>query len=216
MTGFDIYRIEGCNYIGSTLDLNDRRANHIRHCFNPNHKSYNIKLYKFIRDNNIEIKLISIFRRNENFSYRCMLFVEQLYIEKYNSINNGLNMRNAYTNQKKYGKEYRLKNNREEYFKKFYSNPINLEKKRLQAKLHMRGIRSIKKNRDEMNRKNRIIIICDICGNPNSKSSISRHKKRNICSETARKNADVESFRKQLRNWRFKTKGNVCYYNLEI
>ena len=38
-------------YIGSTVNKHRRKAHHKSVCNNPNHMSYNIRLYQFIRDN---------------------------------------------------------------------------------------------------------------------------------------------------------------------
>ena len=220
-TGFDIYRIEGCNYIGSSTDLEKRRKSHIKDCFNSNHKNYNLKIYKFIRDNNIEIKLISIFRRRRNVDYlkKTMRLVEQFYIDKYNSINDGLNTINSYTNKKKYRKKYLLKNRESIKLrnKQYFSNPINIEKKkqyrlknkgrrkeyfkkyhldnrekrRLHNKLYTRKYTLI--NRDELNRKKRAKLICNICGANTTYNSKTRHQKTTKkCLKIAREKAAME------------------------
>jgi hypothetical protein len=38
-------------YVGSTTDFTRRKCNHKNICINPQHASYNLKLYKIIRDN---------------------------------------------------------------------------------------------------------------------------------------------------------------------
>ena len=118
-----VYRMEGINYIGSTKQtLKQRTYDHCSHCFNPNTNYYNFPLYKHIRDNMLGIRLIPIKELFVGKTARKM--IEQNYIDKYDSINNGLNDIRAYTTSlelreqhKKSNKKYRKKN-REELNKK--------------------------------------------------------------------------------------------------
>mgnify|MGYP003109487168 FL=1 len=112
---FTVYRMENCNYIGCTINkLLYRQSEHINKCFDKKSSKYNYKLYKFIRKKNIQIKLIPIFIYNGSCSKKIMRLVEQFYINKYDSIKNGLNTYDAFKNKnknKEYCKQYRLKNN---------------------------------------------------------------------------------------------------------
>jgi len=105
--GFIIYKMEDCNYIGSCNNLHSRYLCHISRCHNEKRKRYNLKVYKYIRKKNIQIKLIPIFEYNKNCSDRIKKLVEQFYINKYDSITNGLNIINAFGfDKKKYNKKY--------------------------------------------------------------------------------------------------------------
>ena len=91
-----IYRMEDVNYIGSTkTTLKQRASSHRADCFNPNYKEYNYPIYKHIRNNMLGIRVIPI---KELFVGKtaCRM-VEQYYIDKYDSINNGLNTYRSYT-----------------------------------------------------------------------------------------------------------------------
>ena len=91
-----IYRMEGVNYIGSTTNpLIYRTYCHFDKCFNRKDDiGYNRPVYKYVRENMIIIKLIPIkVLFLGNVSRRM---VEQYYIDKYDSINNGLNTNRAY------------------------------------------------------------------------------------------------------------------------
>jgi hypothetical protein len=76
-------------YIGSTTDLEKREE---YHNIDLNEKIKNTKLYIYCRENNItQIKLI-ILDKSGYDNRNDLLWLERLYIEKYNSIENGLNM----------------------------------------------------------------------------------------------------------------------------
>jgi len=107
---FYIYKIKGINYIGSTHDIKKRYCSHKKICWTENNKGYNIPLYKHIREKNIKIQLeiLGVYKRK--CSKKIRLLVEQFYINEYDSVNNGLNSQNAFTNREKYIKEYGEKN----------------------------------------------------------------------------------------------------------
>jgi len=104
-----VYRIDGINYIGSTIEsLNSRKWKHNSDCYNVKNKNYNISLYIHIREKSLQIKLIPIayyFVSNKSRRY-----AEQYWINKYDSVNNGLNTINAYTNKKLNSEKYYQKN----------------------------------------------------------------------------------------------------------
>ena len=76
-------------YIGSTQNLEKRIEWHRQDCFNKNSSGYNTKIYKFIKENNInfnEIEFEMICEATEN-----VLKTEAYFIKKFDSIKNGLN-----------------------------------------------------------------------------------------------------------------------------
>ena len=50
---YKIYYNDVLLYIGSTIDFKKRKREHKSNCYNQNSSNYNLKLYKYIRDNNI-------------------------------------------------------------------------------------------------------------------------------------------------------------------
>ncbi|MEK6880604.1 MAG: hypothetical protein AABY22_13390 [Nanoarchaeota archaeon] len=116
-----IYRISHesypiLNYIGSCKDLDIRIMNHKYRCYNEKRIEYDYKLYQFIRGNNInfdELEFTMLKKTKMNEPKR----LEQWYINKHNSIENGLNTNNAHTspeykreNKNEYNNEYYQKN----------------------------------------------------------------------------------------------------------
>tara|TARA_E500000318_G_scaffold51081_1_gene47816 strand:+ start:686 stop:1144 length:459 start_codon:yes stop_codon:yes gene_type:complete len=97
--------IKDC-YIGSTNNFNDRKRKHIENCNNISYKSYNIKLYKFIRDNgnfnNWDFEILETF---ENIiSNNDLHKIEAQYIKNNNSTLNsnmsGRTKKEYYENKK--------------------------------------------------------------------------------------------------------------------
>ena len=101
---YNIYRIshkDFCevNYNGSTDDLDRRKIHHKSVCLNEKNGQYNLKLYQFIRNNNIdfdELDFTVLKQTKMNQPQR----LEQWYINKFNSKDNGLNTYNAYLSPK--------------------------------------------------------------------------------------------------------------------
>ena len=76
-------------YIGSTKNLQNRIKRHKLDCFNPKSNDHHRKLYKFIRENNInfdEIEFELVAEATEN-----VLKTEAYFIKEFDSINKGLN-----------------------------------------------------------------------------------------------------------------------------
>ena len=171
---FIIYKMEHVNYIGSTYDLKERQRNHITTCYNKNIKEYNLKVYKNIRKKNSQIILIELFKYNGDCSKRIQMLVEQYYIEKYDSIENGLNVYNAFKNNKNYYKEWYEKNKdkRKEYLKKWHEKNKDKVKEKWE------------KNKDKINeRRRRETINCPICNRSGSRAHLLRHQRTKKCKE---------------------------------
>ena len=105
-----IYKIKGVNYIGSTkCNLNRRRLNHKSMCWNKKGRQYNYSLYQELRRRNmknIQLEILVICFIGSKAKSR----IEQYYIDKFDSIKNGLNNVRAYTNKKEYDRELDKKN----------------------------------------------------------------------------------------------------------
>jgi len=124
---FYIYKIKNINYIGSAVNIKNRTINHKTICWNKNSKNHNLLVYQYIREKQIEIELEILFCYKKECSNRLQRLVEQYYINKYNSINDGLNTRNAFLNIKKYFKKY-YQENKENLKKYCEKNKENYEK----------------------------------------------------------------------------------------
>ncbi len=141
--------IEGC-YIGSTKDFKGRKHSHKSHCNNENDKKYNLRVYKFIRENGgwneFEMKPIEEFLCDTKLQATIR---EQYWINFYNS---DLNSINSYTSEeqgkiqekeyyennkdkiKEQNKEYR--ENNKDKIKEYYENNKE-EIKGKKSKLHI-------------------------------------------------------------------------------
>jgi hypothetical protein len=132
MTYTYIYRIDTVNYIGSCKDIQRRQRLHNRIYNNKNDNRYNLKVYNNCRKFNVKyIKLIVI--KRTKMANPCKL--EQWYINKFDSINNGSNGKNVYLSpeqkqqyQQQYQQHYQQDN--KEYFQQHY----HLNKQKLNEK----------------------------------------------------------------------------------
>jgi len=92
------------NYIGSTIDIKKRFRDHKYNCYNKNSVQYYYKVYKHIRANSLTIKpkIYATYKVNgtKEFNQKMKRLVEQFYIDKYDTINNGLNTIKAFANAK--------------------------------------------------------------------------------------------------------------------
>jgi len=139
---FYIYKMKGINYVGSTIDIKQRCWKHNDKCWNENSNAYNSLLYRYIREKNIKIELeiLGVYKRECN--NRIRLLVEQYYINLHDSVNNGFNNINAFTNRKKYYEENKDKINKQR--KKHYEE--NKEK------INNRNKKYQEENKDKINK----------------------------------------------------------------
>ena len=98
--GFYIYKLKDCNYIGCTSNIKERIVRHKLNRNNSNMKNYHLKVYKFLRENNIEVELIIIEYYDKDCSRKIKNLVEQFYINLFDSINNGTNTYNAFQSKR--------------------------------------------------------------------------------------------------------------------
>ncbi len=105
-----IYKIEveGQLYIGSTKNkyLSNRQAVHNCNLKNPNNINYNLQLYKFCRDHNIEKIICEIIEEVDNTE---LVLLEQEYI---NMLEPSLNIRRAYQTKEERLEQIRLQSNK--------------------------------------------------------------------------------------------------------
>ena len=132
--------IKDC-YIGSTINLYSRKKYHKCVYNNPDNKSYNYKVYKFIRDNggfdnfSIEvIKEVEVENKKELLQYE---------LEQYTLLRPSLNCNipiigtDKTTYQKKYQKQYQEKNKEycKHYRNEYYNKNKDYHKKRYIEKI---------------------------------------------------------------------------------
>jgi len=175
---FYIYKIIGVNYIGSTNRIKQRCSQHKNFCFKKNVKN-NYPIYQYIREKEIDIELEILFCYKKKCSKRIQLLVEQFYINKYDSVNNGLNNNNAFGADKKktirHNKTYREKN--KEKIKKTtkkYREKNNKKLKNMKKEYY-------EKNKEEINNKRKVKINCPICKSLIRKYSLKKHQKTKKC-----------------------------------
>ena len=141
-------------YIGSTTNFTRRKYNHKTSCNNTGNEHYNYPVYKFIRENggfeNWDMVLVEMVNCNNKLE---LLKKERETIEL---LKPSLNSYNP------------IKSCRKEYRRQIY-----LENKDDEAKKQKERY---KNNKDEINTKAAIKIICE-CGCMIRKSDISKHKK---------------------------------------
>ena len=173
---FTIYKMKGINYIGSTCDLRVRLKNHNYDCFG---QCKNQKVYQHIRQNYLTIELIPIAHIFVGDKARKM--IKQVFIDKYDSIENGYNTimayqtscenkeRNAKQKKAHYEKNReRLLKQKREYYEK---NKERVVKRQMEHR---------NKNKDAINAKRRAKAPCPHCQKVMRKGSITRHIK-NSC-----------------------------------
>ena len=149
------------SYVGSTMDFNTRKNKHKSACYNVNHIGYNCKLYKTIREHNINWDDIEwfILQSYPEIDNECDLKkFEQLWMDR---IKPTLNSQKAHT-----GIESGL--TREEYNKQHYQN--NKEKILEYNKQYYKQY--YQNNKQYLSEK----VECE-CGSVVSRNNITRHKK---------------------------------------
>jgi len=93
-TEYTFYRIRELNYIGSTINFRERKWMHKCLCYNNKHREYHKPLYQFIRENDIPWESLhfdiieTFFLETKEHSLKR----ERFWVEKYDSIKNGMNV----------------------------------------------------------------------------------------------------------------------------
>jgi len=158
--------MKGINYVGSTNNIKGRTKCHKSSCYNKNSKKYNLLVYQYIREKEMKIELEILFCYKKNCSKKITFLIEQFYINKFNSFNNGFNSRNAFLSKKKrkkYNEEYK------EIRKKKYE-----------------------KNKNIISQKNKIKINCCRCGSLVRKDCLKRHQKTKKCKSLSKEELDFK------------------------
>jgi hypothetical protein len=137
-------------YVGHTVDIIKRKCNHKTVCHNPNSKTYNLKIYKTIRDNGgwDNWKMLVIHQQICKNDIEARQ-IEQNFIEELGAKMNILNAYISEEDKKEYHKEF-YENNKEqliEYYKEYREN--NKEKiKEYRKELY-------ENNKEKFNQKNK-------------------------------------------------------------
>jgi transcription-repair coupling factor (superfamily II helicase) len=112
-------------YIGSTEDIDNRITNHKEKCYNINSTKYNLKVYKYIRENCCDWSEVSfdILDVYDDISDDFKFEMEQYYMDYFS---NNLNMKRAKYDKNIENKKRRNKyNNDEEYRNKLNEDRRN-------------------------------------------------------------------------------------------
>ena len=197
---FTIYKMKSINYIGSTCDLSKRQIKHNSDCFG---QCKNAKVYQHIRQNFLKIELIPLVEIFVGDKARAM--IEQVFIDKYDSVENGYNTYKAYQTSselKLHEKEYNKKNKervakRQKEYNEKNKEHIAKQGKRWRDK-NKKRIAKRKKEWDEKNKervakrnkeyreKNKVKSPCPHCLKVMIKRNITRHVKKS-CKAIERK-----------------------------
>ncbi len=162
-------------YIGSSKNIPNRISKHNYYCYNKNHRNYCIKLYKYIRENQIDFKDLNLEiideitkdEISEDVIICCNKYgttpaevvkLEQYYIDLFNSIKDGLNCINAYISD-----EQKKENKRIKHLERYWSNPQYYRNKNKESKIknaeyvkkYNHEYKTNQKNKDRRNEKNR-------------------------------------------------------------
>ena len=167
---YTFYRIthpiyQEINYVGSCKNLTSRKQQHKESCFNEKSKTYNLKLYKFIRENNIlwtNLKFEILLQCDTNIHLK----LEQMFINQYDSITNGNNNMNAYNPNYQITREQTEK--RKNYRENYRENNQDYFKQKKQTEEY--------KNKQKIYRQKKVK--CEICNLEMNRNSLTRHKKR--------------------------------------
>jgi hypothetical protein len=131
---YTIYKItlsDGYCYVGSTKNFHQRITNHLSDCYNSKINSYNIPLYKHIRENNLNFDrtCFTVLEQVENYTKREAEKIEEKYRKEFEVLVGGniLNGMRAYLTpeeKKEREKEWYEKNKvkKADYNTKYYQN----------------------------------------------------------------------------------------------
>lgn len=170
-------------YVGSTIDLNQRKSHHKGACNNEKSKKYNLPVYRFIRDNgNWENWDFEILENYPCENKESLFKKERFWFEKLNAT---LNARYPERCQKEWREIYREKNKQKikEKEKEWYQK--NSEKKKEKnkkyreenkEKIREQDREKYQKNKKEILEKKKEKVECP-CGSVVNRSSLSRHER---------------------------------------
>jgi hypothetical protein len=153
-------------YVGSTTDFTKRKYGHKSNCTNANSKKYNLKVYKFIRDNgdwyNWSMILIEM--------YPCTNHLESLQRERYwcEHLNATLNSVIPSRSPKEYTFDH--KEHKKQYLELYREN----HKEQIKKKSTQYNV----KNMEKIKYRKNTVIYC-VCGCSYTRSHKSHHERSN-------------------------------------
>lgn len=88
-------------YIGESLSIKDRWENHVEELRRGIHKNYKLQMaWDMCKEHNFEFEILATIDTeafpNKVYQKCILLWFENLYIQKYDSINNGYNLENSF------------------------------------------------------------------------------------------------------------------------
>jgi len=177
-------------YVGHTTNIVQRKYKHKSSCGNPNDKEYNLKVYKFIRENGgwDQWNMILIEK------YPCNIVNEAIARERYwkkelnatlNTVEPGRTVKEWCEDNKEYLKEHKKKyyQNNIEYFK----NQKKEYHENNREKMNQKHKEWYENNKEEINEKRKEKITCE-CGIILRKDSMPDHRKSNKHQEWLKNN----------------------------
>jgi len=155
------------SYIGSTINIHERKIQHKFNCNNENSNSYNFKLYKFIRENGgFDNWNIEIIDELEMVDTNEMRDIERKYIEDKDN-NATLNTFIPNRSRKEYHNDNKKKLNKKSLLYYYQNKEKN--------KKYMYEYR--KQNKEKINEQ----IECNICNCLTARVNLRRHQKSKKC-----------------------------------
>jgi len=153
-------------YVGSTANFNKRRNRHKSDCYNQNSRSYNIKIYKIIRENGgwDNFKMIEIGRAEQLTKRQAEQIEDEYRIE----LKANVNMRRCYL----------TKEQKQEYKQEYQQKYREENRDKILEHQHKYSQKYRQDNRDKINDKQKEKIVCE-CGCEIIRCYLSRHKQSN-------------------------------------
>jgi len=162
LSNYTIYSITYCLnlvrlcYVGSTINFERRKAQHIRTCFNINSPNYNTKLYKAMRKYGIENFVFKIEYTLKSATNHQVLRVEEIY-RLFLKANLNTNRCFLTAEQKKEDKKKNYEENKEEIKedkKKYYEE--NVDKIKEYQEKYRENNKEVKKEYDKKYREENV------------------------------------------------------------
>ena len=158
-------------YVGSTINMKQRKRQHKQCAINENSEKHNIKVYQYIRENGGWSNWSMIWIKDYPSNSKRELETEEDKIMK--ELNATLNAKDAIKDIEKRKKQCReYKQNHKEEIK------IKTAEWREKNKEHLKeyGKNRVRPNYEELQLKKKEIVICE-CGATSNKGHIARHRK---------------------------------------
>ena len=172
-------------YIGSTVNKYRRKGNHKHICSNPNHRSYNLYVYQFIRENggfdNWDLVILEEYSTQNKGE---LVWKEREWIELLKPALNSVKRPAITTEECRERKKTYYEENTEQIRKhqKEYREENTekcREKDRKQYEKNKQKIREkYEKNKQKISERNKERVNCDICNKEFARASLTKHKKR--------------------------------------